>query len=249
MNEHLEMRSILGLPCSYKGIDIHPIKMIDSEKFYEVAGCLLLEKNKEKDIALLKMPYLKYLLARSMNGEEYLIYMLQELLTMTLQREFAFDEDQRKNIVVVMDGKVITHTDFDEIKNIILQQNLIRTNDMILDPEFEQALREAEDYFEKRNGKPATMAEKIAIYHVLTKTPYSEIQNLTIYQFYKSLERMSMFIDYQLLKSAELSGMVTFKEEIPHYMSHVPEKDPLSSLTTSYGEFEKFAKDNGISNT
>lgn len=123
---------------------------------------------------------------------------------------------------------ILIEKDFNKIRKIILQQNLIKFDDELMNPEVKKALEEAQEFLNKRNGnKQATLEELIFSYGCNIcngKTQdYQDIKELTVYQFYKGLERKSLSNQQLMLSTA--MGMGGIKpEDVPNWLDHIPEK-------------------------
>lgn len=242
---------VFGKPIQYKNINLYPIKLIDSQNFYDLVRCLLIPKNTFKDVEIIKMSYLKFLIYLSVEGgHPYLLGLLNGLLNMVLKTDnITFNENERGKIIMLINNEhEITENDFDKIKNIICEQNLITIDDQILDPELEDKIKEAREFLKKRNGKSADLEQQIVAYHCAFKMPYEEIEKLTIYQFHKGIERMNLIKTADAIQSARYSGFVTFKDEsnLPSWLSYIEEKDPNDDVLMSKDEFDNIASSNGL---
>ena len=67
---------------------------------------------------------------------------------------------------------------------------------------------------------------------ISTSLKLEDIYNLTIRKFSKVLERVDHKLHYQIYLSAEMSGMVKFKDEskIQHWMADLTRKDRYSDV-------------------
>lgn len=115
-----DLLDIRGKPKIYKGIEIYPVLMENCMFFYQLIGCLLIEKNNTSDISIIKMTYLDFLfkLFEEENTKE-LFFIFIELLKMILKdQEFGFkiDKKNRMNIFVCKDEEL-----FKKYNNLLLQ--------------------------------------------------------------------------------------------------------------------------------
>jgi hypothetical protein len=221
-------------PFEYQGLLIYPVTMDKHMEFYTCINCLLLEKNREPDIRIIKMSYLDYLFEISKRDEKNKIFIewLQYLILVVFKdcKTYDFYYDEQGKIFFKINDTTLYSNDFDNIREIILKQNGIEYEEMLLDFEFEKALAEASEHKAKHSDKPANLEERMTSYHIYNGLEYEKIYNLTIRQFNKGLERMSLKTNYEIYKSAELSGMVTFKEDIQYWLSHIGKKDKFDGL-------------------
>lgn len=255
MIDKLNFNNAFGWDTEYKGVKIKPIKMKNCLEFYDAVRCLLIEKNKQPDPEIIKMSYFKFLIELILSGHTYLYEMLQLLFKLSMDIDLDLNRDLRQtkrggyyleiNKTIDEENTIIKilERDFDKISNIICEQNVIdNEEDTILDPEFEKTMRETEEYFQKQKEKMATLEERIIIYHCLTGVDFEDIAEKTIYQFNKVIERFNVITEYKILRSAELSGMVEFKQPYPHMMSHIRKKGKYEDLLMSKDKFDKIAQ-------
>jgi hypothetical protein len=236
---------IWGDPVEYKGINLYPISMRNCMEFYDSVQCLMYEKNKIQDVQVIKMTYLDFLFAL-IHQENSIYYKLEKLLSLVLRNQrYEFTYDNQK-IGMIIQGEIISGYEFEEIKKIILEQNLIQHEDTFLDPEIEKDLREAEEFLATKNGTPATLEERIIALHCLSGVDYSKIRNYTIFQFNKTLERFAIIKNFDVYSALMAENGAS--KDIQHWLSHVEEKGRYADAMMSKDEFDKLTADNGIIN-
>ena len=238
-------------PVPYKELLIYPVKVIDYLNFFISVNCLTFDKNKIPDVNIIKMSYLDFLFYtfdKDENGKVYLM-MLLEIFKLCLnidykQIEYIKDENNKLNLIFNLqyegENKKITidKQDFDNIKNIILLQNIPDYDDTYIDPKVEAALKEAQEFMNRNKKKMASLEDQIVcVMLALHETDESKIHNLTIRKFSKILQRYDYKLHYEIYKQAECSGMVTFKEEINHWMSELS-NNKYSDVVIDYDEFK-----------
>jgi hypothetical protein len=237
---------VWGKPTEYKGIMIHPITMVECQEFYESVRCLMYEKNRSQDIAVIKMNYFNFLF-RVMVEEPSIFERLDKLLKLVLrQQEFKFTYDG-EHAGLLINGIAIDGSDFDEIKSIILEQNLIEHSEEILDEELEKELREAEEFMARKNGTPATLEERIITLHCLSHIPYDCLESYTIYQFNKTLERFSIIKNFDIY--AALYAENGKAKDIDHWLCHIDAKERFADVKMTESEFKGLTADSGIFTT
>ncbi len=245
--DNLELNNVFGKPYVFKNkLKLYPIKLIKTPDFYDVVRCLLINKNREQNVEVIKMSYLKFLF--ELGKQDHNVFrMLDKLLRMVLHKEVGFKVDEKGKILLFADDVVITEKDFDEIKNIILKQNCIKLDEEILDPELEKKIQEAKEFMNRRNGKMAELEQKIIAYHCETGRPYEEIANYTIYQFNKGIERLNWIKEADAINTAKYSGFVDFgNANTPSWLSHIEDKDPNEDVLMEKESFDKMATDMGL---
>jgi hypothetical protein len=233
VNERIEEILIELKELEKEILMIYPVTVRSYLGFHSCINCLLLEKNREPDIRILKMSYLDYLFELQTRSVENKIFLqwLEYLMFLVFKcKSLDFYYDKNKKIFFKINDIVLNSNDFDNIKDIILKQNGIEHEENIIDFEFEKALKEAQKYKEKHEDKPANLEERIISYHSFNGYDYEKIYNLTIRKFNKGLQRMCMKTDYEVHKAAEISGMVKFKDSVNHWLSHVEPKQKFEGL-------------------
>jgi hypothetical protein len=241
----------------YKGIKLYPFLMNDYELFEILISVLLYKKNQIPNIDIIKMSYLKFLLfvLPKMIDENKEVLDIdtktQLLLTYVLKNQafdFFGDENGKIFIKIKVDLKnevILNEKDFDDIKNIILTQNAISIVDNKLHPDLQQELEDNIQFLAKLQGnKDGDISEQVISYKCkMGFESYKPIKEMTVYQFRKELARLDLITDYQIYKTAEMSGMVTFKKPIPHWHSHISDTPDYSGLLMSKEEFESKMKE------
>lgn len=221
----MTVSDVFGKPRKYKGLDLHPIKMRDCEEFYDVVQCLMLPKNATQDINILRMSYLQFLMLISTNELTFLIDKLIRLLELVLKTDdFRFHlNDKNKFEIIIKNEIVIRERDFDKIKTMISEQNLVDIDDDFIHPEVKKQIEDAKEFLHKHGNQTAGIDQQIIAYHCMSKLPYFEIAELTIYQFQKGLTRFDHILGAEAILNARYSGFVEFKENttLPHWLGHI----------------------------
>ncbi|MET3505610.1 hypothetical protein [Halalkalibacter oceani] len=246
------LTDVWAKPHEYKGIKIYPVKIGDYDKLLNSINCLLLDKYKlqEKDVKFIKMSYLQYLIELAVTNTVNFLPQLKELLLLTLKDEITLFQNENERIQIALsNNQVITEKDFQAIKEIILAQNCIYNDTELRDPELEKKMQEAREFMEKKKGKIADLEQQIVAYHCAFQMPYDYIQELTIYQFRKGIERMDHLMTAKAIKQAQFSGFASFKDpdKLPTWLSHIEEEtNPNKDILMSESEFNKFSAEKGL---
>jgi len=226
---------------------IYPVKMIDYLRFYTSVNCLSFDKNKIPDPKVISMSYLDFifhLIENDPNGKYYAL-MLCDVLNLCCKIEinkisYRKSETGKINLIIEKDEneEVINANDFENIKNIILKQNIPDYDDSYIDPKIEEVLKETEEFLNRHKKKMASLEDQIiCVMLALHETNEEKIHNLTIRKFSKILQRYDFKLHYEIYKTAEMGGMVTFKQEIDHWMSEISNKK-YSSFDNTIVEYD-----------
>lgn len=149
---------------SNQTIKIYPVKLIDSEKFLVCSSLLTVDKNAYPSAEVIQMSYLEFIY-KILLQDEVNRYYLATILNLCLgfhESSIFLNEYKKANIIDKETGIIIDSKDFDNIKQIILYQNILDYDDSYISPELKQAMEEENAL---RNNKviPISLERKIAI--------------------------------------------------------------------------------------
>lgn len=214
-------------PVQWKGLTLHPIKVKDWLEFASCCVVLDLNKNDTEDIEIIQMNYLKWLIIMSLTEDEngelsfggYILPKLYRILVLCFNEEdieVSLDEDYKAFVRI---GKVILNPkDFDEFRVLVMYQNLSEYEEKkIIDSDLQQAI---DDYNElaTKNIEIPTLERQIVILANERHTMEETIFEMPYRKFKMALDEVVGKLDYQINKTAETSGMVTFKQPIDHWI-------------------------------
>lgn len=247
----LDLSNVWGEPKYLKDCPVYPVRMKDIEKFYDAVTCLLIPKNSMTDIEIIKMSYLSFLI--NISKSEETVHLFEKLLVL-LKIVFRTDEvdvlvnDNHKYIIRINGTIDIREYDFDKLRDIIAEQNLVETKDESTGSDFDKAKTKAKQDLALINKKVADTEQQIFAYRVEQKESYEVIQELTIYQFRKEIERINLSKTAEVLQNAQYNGMVSFKEgtQIPHWLDQIPDKKPDEDLVLTKAQLDHIANKNGL---
>lgn len=209
-------------PIKYLGIITYPILMKDVFKFYKCAGVLLINPLDFNDPKVASMSYLELIINLSLFQEEFRNNFIQMLeLSMHLEENdikinsFQEDEEVHYTLLVRQDGvwKTINGGMFTKIKNLICRQNGLEILNLRENQDVAKAKRALAQQANP-NGAPSIQDQ---IYSISAETgiDIKEIMGWSINRFNEMLKACDRLIHYKIYRSAEMSGMVTFKGGTP----------------------------------
>lgn len=222
--EKFESEILFEQPIKYLGITTYPVLMKDIFKFYKCAGILLINPLDFNDPKVASMSYLELVINLSLFQEEFQKSFIQ-VLCMTMHiteddirvesNENEDDETVNYTLLVKQNDKwkTINGAMFTKIKNLICYQNGLEVIN----------LRENQDVAKARkalaqqsgDGNPPSYADQVYSVAVATNTDIREIMNWSINRFNETLKACDRLMHYKIYRSAEMSGMVTFKNGSP----------------------------------
>jgi len=214
------------LPIPYRNINIYPVTVKEYLLFNAFSGSLTFEKNLIPDVKIISMTNLEYVFYSVQEDKEenhpYLLW-FDRLLHLCLKDEKSFEsleksverykyDEKGKPFFIIGDEKY-TFVDFDKMKAIICNQNLIELPDETISKEVRDSLEEARKYKERLSGEvPGSLEDYIVSLTIATGWTLEYVYSMPIRKFIKSIRRLDSLIHYKIYLSASMSGMVTFKD-------------------------------------
>ena len=210
------------LPIPYKKLLIHPVKIRDYHEFIYYSSCLTLEKNSIKDPALaikaITMTYFQYMMEVS-NQENNMIALFDALLRLVLNKKDETCEIQYGRLkdgkpFFEIDGEVYDTKDFDEIRKIICDQNLLDLPDESIQKDVRDKMEEARKFKQKINGsKIASFEEQLLALSLYSGIELEKIHQMSFRKFMMAIKRANHMIMSNIYLTASMSGFVTFKDK------------------------------------
>ena len=159
-------------PVPYKLDDEHtiyinPISVRDSQFFLDSVDLLTVDKNSLPDSVIIQMSYLQFILDVLLQGDMKKVNMqkMQNLLILCLDMKHpvAYKNEKGKPYLVEGDNEYqITHKQFDDIKRIILYQNIPHFDDTYINPEAKAAMNQI-DILKSQDYEDMTIERKMSI--------------------------------------------------------------------------------------
>lgn len=230
----------------YKELNIYPAIMREYFDFYLCVNCLLLDKNSVPNPDIISMSYLRYLMYISKNEEMPYLSMFTTLLKMVLRKEDDFlirfiTKNNDREAFFIIDGVEYDSEDFLNIRKIIFEQNLVESIDETISKEVRDAMNKAQEYKMKQNAnKMCSLEDQMICVSISSSYKLEDIYRLPIRKFSKMLERIDHKLHYEIYKTAEMSGMVKFKDgdSLKHWMSDLY-KDKYSDVMVDVNEINQ----------
>lgn len=224
-------------------ITLYPVSMDKIFEFQQYVSSITVRKNSIFPVKnILKMSYLDFLFYCNQNKElsiQYKLPMLPywyawafELLKLVCQNQEVLIGNEYG--VFQINGELITPEKFDDLRKVIIIQNDVDFNiDEFLNYDTEQELLKAQNILSNQSKEKSTIEDYIDSLVITLKATDEEIKNLTIRKFWRYIKRINMHDDYTICKTGSLSGMVTFKEPLQHWMTSIEKKDKFEDVKTS----------------
>ena len=228
-------------------ITLYPIKMKDIITFQQYQIALTLRKDAIfQDKQIIKMGYLEFIKYACRNEElaqKYnmpLLPFYYDFIIGVLQLTCGEDVEIKYNTSTLdfsINDFLITDEVFDDLRKIIIIQNDIDFDiDEFMNIDTVKALEKAREFEAKKNKEKADIEDYIDSIIIGLKVTEDYVSNLTIRKFWRYIKRINKHEEYEACRSGQMSGMVTFKEPIQHWMTSIEVTDKYENLKTDEEE-------------
>lgn len=210
-------------PITYKTLTIYPVTMENFFEFKILVQSLLLEKN--TTIEGISKSYLEYLYSLHQQGDKEQNLMRFDALLKLCLRDETIDIRywmENKKAIFKIKNEVFDSRDFDEIRNIICEQNSEELPDETIQKEIRDSMLEARRMRAKlENIVPPSLEDQVVCIMASTNLKPEEIAKISIRKFGQLIYRVNAKLHYEIYLTASLSGMVTFKDKsiLKHWMA------------------------------
>lgn len=176
------------LPVDYKlqageALKIYPVDIQHSQFFLSSVDILTIDKNSSPDVAIIQMPYLQFITDVLIKQNNVYLSKFASLLILCLGLKNPKIIYNKRNRPVIVDDSnkdiYIGCPDFEDIKRIILYQNLLHYNDEYINPDLKKAMDEVNELKNKQYELP-TIERKMAIITAHTGLPKKEQLSMTL---------------------------------------------------------------------
>ena len=228
-------------------ITLYPIKMKDIITFQQYQMALTLRKDAIfQDKQIIKMGYLEFIKYACRNDElaqKYnmpLLPFYYDFIIGVLQLTCGEDVEIKYNTSTLdfsINDFLVTDEVFDDLRKIIIIQNDIDFDiDEFMNIDTVKALEKAREFEAKKNKEKADIEDYIDSLIIGLKVTEEYVSNLTIRKFWRYIKRINKHEEYEACRSGQMSGMVTFKEPIQHWMTSIEVTDKYENLKTDEEE-------------
>jgi hypothetical protein len=235
------------LPVPYKDLLVYPATVKDYMLFNVYAQCLTFDKNTIPNKKVISMTNLEYMFYSAENEEKDIPYLLlfDRLLSICLKDDESFRNpeesllrykyDTNKKPFFEIKSTKYTPKDFDELKIIICEQNMIELPDETISSDVRKSLEKAREYKKSLNKSKTdiSLEDYIVSLSVATGWSIDDIYKMSIRKFIKSIQRYDNLIHYKIYLTASMSGMVEFKDTsfIKHWLSNLDDADKYNDVS------------------
>ena len=231
-------------PIYVEDIPLYPIQMEQYYEFNIASSILQIKKDRIPDARVISMSYMEYLIMlieqESANGDQSTIGGLYASLIALCTRNndirVSIDKNEHEKYCFAIDGVKLTNRSFNEMKDIILFQNNPSYTGIELNEELEKEIEEADRI--RNYGKHSVSLEEIIISAMVgTSANIEDIKKMSIRKFFKLISMKDKEMNYKILTQASMSGFVTFKSPIQHYLE-TTDSNWLDDKVHTYNSFK-----------
>lgn len=235
-----------GIPY-HPAITLYPVKMKNIIEFQQYQMALTVRKNSifhDKDI--LKADYWDFIKYACRNGElaaKYdmpLLPFYYDFILGMLQLCCGSDAVIQHNTATLdisINDVPITNKRFDDIRKIIIMQNDIDFDiDEFINIDTIRALEHAKEFEAKKHKEKSEIEDYIDSLIISMNVTEEYVSNMTIRKFWRYIKRINKHEEYTACRAGEMSGMVTFKEPVQHWMTSIESIDEYENLKTDEDE-------------
>lgn len=231
-------------PVPYKlkcGVEIiiYPVIVEDGDIFEDSYDILTFNKSEIPIPEIIQMSYLQFLI-EVMFKEDSNQYKLYNIFSICIKEEdIRIGYEKNKPILIICENDIIkakiNHKDFDEIRKIILYQNIKDYDDSYISKDIRNVI---EEYYKATNSniEPLSLEDKMAFLGNETGLKTEEILKMTYREFNNRFGWAVDRMDYQINKTAEMSGNVKFDKKLEHLI-YRHKKDKYEQFFKNKDEF------------
>lgn len=236
------LKYIFAEPDYVKGINednpiiLYPIKLKDYDKFEKCSNLLYLSKDhfEDCDIPLLVLLFAIHdklgLEAEDGKTLEKMIEYLTTLFSLVTQKQVVFISGENYEGFLIDNINIISTHNYDEIRKIIMQQNLMFEQKVYKNPIIQEWANKVIAARQK-NGLKMTLEDMITTVKNYDGLTYEQIKEQSIYQIYSDFYRIGSILGYW---QSSLFATVMEKYPIQHFAAAINvHKSPYDDLFVS----------------
>lgn len=244
-------------PVPYKDLEIYPIRVDLYQIFHILVDCLILDEEHRQggDPKAIPLSYLGYLFYKCKKSGTSVLSELRTILQICLHIEDTVITNEGEKIpsidFVYIENKpfirilnlVYSASDFDEIREIICEQNCIETPDMTIPLSLKKKYREQDEHVRKLNKNKVCSFDEIKS-RITGRTGITKetLNKITVREFSQLVESLELITAYD----TEIPLTPNMKKEdaqkIKHWLSPSKEEDKYAKYRTdmtAYAEKNK----------
>lgn len=228
-------------------IDITPISVYDSEVFLSSCDILQIDKNALNSVEIIQMSYLDFLLKVMLPTDKsgLLLDKLSNIFRLCLGMKtwkLKVKEKQKLSIVAPDDSFEITGKQFDDIKRIILYQNVPHYDDTYIDPDLKKMMGEV-DRLKSQGISTPNLERRMAIITAHCGIDKQTLMQYTMRSLQLLFEECAGEVEFTTLRPIMLYAGKA--KELEHWI-YKKKKDRLDGYVTSVESYNKSMGGDGV---
>lgn len=195
------------LKCGIE-LQIKPVLLENSLIFNTSYGILSIDKNSSSNPEIISMPYLKFLFKEKLNDDicKQQLFNICNLCLGLTSPYIKLDENGRAVLYEIIEDDnvlIITQQEFEDIRRIILYQNLPDYDDEYINPELKKAMEE-QDELKAKNIEIPSLERKINIITAHTGISLQEQLEMTMRNHMLLFKEVVGEVNFQAVKAISL---------------------------------------------
>lgn len=228
-------------------VDITPISVYNSEVFLSSCDILQIDKNALNSVEIIQMSYLDFLLKVMLPTDKsgLLLDKLSNIFRLCLGMKtwkLKVREKQKLSIVAPDDSFEITGKQFDDIKRIILYQNVPHYDDTYIDPDLKKMMGEV-DRLKSQGISTPNLERRMAIITAHCGVDKQTLMQYTMRSLQLLFEECAGEVEFTTLRPIMLYAGKA--KELEHWI-YKKKKDRLDGYVTSVESYNKSMGGDGI---
>ena len=228
-------------------VDITPVSVYDSEVFLSSCDILQIDKNALNSVEIIQMSYLDFLLKVMLPTDKsgLLLDKLSNIFRLCLGMKtwkLKVKEKQKLSIVAPDDSFEITGKQFDDIKRIILYQNVPHYDDSYIDPDLKKMMDEV-DRLKSQGISAPNLERRMAIITAHCGVNKQTLMQYTMRSLQLLFEECAGEVEFTTLRPIMLYAGKA--KELEHWI-YKKKKDRLDGYITSVESYNKSMGGDGI---
>ena len=228
-------------------VDITPVSVYNSEVFLSSCDILQIDKNALNSVEIIQMSYLDFLLKVMLPTDKsgLLLDKLSNIFRLCLGMKtwkLKVKEKQKLSIVAPDDSFEITGKQFDDIKRIILYQNVPHYDDSYIDPDLKKMMDEV-DRLKSQGISAPNLERRMAIITAHCGVNKQTLMQYTMRSLQLLFEECAGEVEFTTLRPIMLYAGKA--KELEHWI-YKKKKDRLDGYITSVESYNKSMGGDGV---
>lgn len=228
-------------------VDITPVSVYDSEVFLSSCDILQIDKNALNSVEIIQMSYLDFLLKVMLPTDKsgLLLDKLSNIFRLCLGMKtwkLKVKEKQKLSIVAPDDSFEITGKQFDDIKRIILYQNVPHYDDTYIDPDLKKMMDEV-DRLKGQGISAPNLERRMAIITAHCGVNKQTLMQYTMRSLQLLFEECAGEVEFTTLRPIMIYAGKA--KELEHWI-YKKKKDRLDGYITSVESYNKSMGGDGV---